>query len=167
MFMRDPFWFHHKMFRPWTFHWVTLQCIGMHWKGLRQPNVQNSKSRYLVSYSFQQQSLYFVFSRMLAYLVYYSLLCNIRVNILSFWGCSHEGDGGPWQRWFIALLLTTITMKITTNKHHNWRWKLPFSLPRSYMPITKTMFKTHSGEWMLNIKNVKHSDAGNYECQVI
>ena len=22
------------------------------------------------------------------------------------------------------------------------------------------------GEWMLNIRNVKHSDAGDYECQV-
>ena len=30
----------------------------------------------------------------------------------------------------------------------------------------QTMYKTRSGEWMLNIRNVKHSDAGNYECQV-
>ena len=45
---------------------LPLGHIAMHWNGLRQPNVQNSKSRYLVSYSFQQQSLYFV---LLAYLV--------------------------------------------------------------------------------------------------
>ena len=35
---------------------------------------------------------------------------NSAVYILPFVGCPHEGDGGPWQRWFIATLLTTITI---------------------------------------------------------
>ena len=42
----------------------------------------------------------------------------------------------------------------------------PNSRLNKKLPNKKPIYKTHSGEWMLNIRNVKHSDAGNYECQV-
>ena len=67
------------------------------------------------------------------------------------------------------LLLTTITIEDenylpTTDNTTTFRIEENDLI--CFLSNTKTMFKTHSGEWMLNIRNVKHSDAGNYECQV-
>ena len=120
---------------------------------------------YLQDTQYQQHSLYFAFCTCNEYIHN----TNSAVYILPFTGCSHEGDGGPWQRWFIATLLTTITIWGCS-----WR-KLPLGCFHCYwkpiqdwirLPNKNPIFNTHSGEWMLNIRNVKHSDAGNYECQV-